>query len=237
MVGAEPDQLLGLRPGDRDADRARRRRPGPRGVLRRRCARARDDHRVGARRPARLPQFGRRHRDPDRLRRSRRRYARHRRTVPGPRRRQGVLLLAARHPVDPGLGRPPLHRAAHPARARPPHDRLVVRRSVRRGPLAAHRLRPRLVGRHPRRGRQPFVDRAQRRLSRRTPRQAHRPAPHHDRPQRLGVRRRPRAHFAQAQAGGAKILTEIHHYGYTSYEAEDLEGHHWTFAQARPTMA
>ena len=45
------------------------------------------------------------------------------------------------------------------------------------------------------------------------------------------------AHFAQAQAGGAKILTEIHHYGYTSYEAEDLEGHHWTFAQARPTMA
>ncbi|HET6985869.1 MAG TPA: VOC family protein [Kribbella sp.] len=44
------------------------------------------------------------------------------------------------------------------------------------------------------------------------------------------------AHFAQAQSNGAKILTEIHTYGYTSYEAEDLEGHHWTFVQARPTM-
>ncbi|MEU8225753.1 VOC family protein [Kribbella sp. NPDC048915] len=44
------------------------------------------------------------------------------------------------------------------------------------------------------------------------------------------------AHFAHAQQAGAKILTEIHSHGYRCYEAEDLEGHRWTFAQARPTM-
>jgi len=44
------------------------------------------------------------------------------------------------------------------------------------------------------------------------------------------------AHFARAQDNDAKILQEIHQYGYRSYQAEDLEGHHWTFAQARPTM-
>ncbi|TCO16958.1 putative glyoxalase superfamily protein PhnB [Kribbella steppae] len=44
------------------------------------------------------------------------------------------------------------------------------------------------------------------------------------------------AHFADARANGAKILSEIHQYGYRSYDAEDLEGHRWTFAQARPTM-
>ena len=44
------------------------------------------------------------------------------------------------------------------------------------------------------------------------------------------------AHFARVQGAGAKILSEIHSHGYRCYEAEDLEGHHWTFAQARPTM-
>jgi uncharacterized glyoxalase superfamily protein PhnB len=44
------------------------------------------------------------------------------------------------------------------------------------------------------------------------------------------------AHFAHAQSHGAKILSEIHHYGYTVYEAEDLEGHPWTFIQARPSQ-
>ncbi|MGW6276483.1 VOC family protein [Kribbella sp. NPDC055071] len=44
------------------------------------------------------------------------------------------------------------------------------------------------------------------------------------------------AHFTHAQSNNAKILTEIHQHGYRIYEAEDLEGHHWTFAQARPTM-
>ncbi|GAA1108322.1 hypothetical protein GCM10009630_01540 [Kribbella jejuensis] len=44
------------------------------------------------------------------------------------------------------------------------------------------------------------------------------------------------AHFTQASEGGAKILSEIHQHGYKCYEAEDLEGHHWTFLQARPTM-
>jgi uncharacterized glyoxalase superfamily protein PhnB len=45
------------------------------------------------------------------------------------------------------------------------------------------------------------------------------------------------AHFAHARAGGATIVKEIHQQGYRAYEAEDLEGRRWTFAQARPTMA
>ena len=44
------------------------------------------------------------------------------------------------------------------------------------------------------------------------------------------------AHFAHSQENGAKILSEIHQHGYRSYDAEDLEGHHWTFTQARPAM-
>jgi uncharacterized glyoxalase superfamily protein PhnB len=43
-------------------------------------------------------------------------------------------------------------------------------------------------------------------------------------------------HFAQARAGGAVIVEEIHQHGYRAYAADDLEGHRWTFAQARPTM-
>jgi uncharacterized glyoxalase superfamily protein PhnB len=45
------------------------------------------------------------------------------------------------------------------------------------------------------------------------------------------------AHFVQARDSGAKIVQEIHEHGYRCYEAEDLEGHRWTFLQARPTMA
>lgn len=44
------------------------------------------------------------------------------------------------------------------------------------------------------------------------------------------------AHFARSQANGAKIVSEIHQHGYRCYEVDDLEGHRWTFAQARPTM-
>jgi uncharacterized glyoxalase superfamily protein PhnB len=44
------------------------------------------------------------------------------------------------------------------------------------------------------------------------------------------------AHFASAQAGGAMIVEPIHEHGYRAYTAEDLEGHRWTFAQARPTQ-
>jgi uncharacterized glyoxalase superfamily protein PhnB len=44
------------------------------------------------------------------------------------------------------------------------------------------------------------------------------------------------AHFARSTAGGASIVAEITQHGYRSYEAEDLEGHHWTFAQAGPSM-
>ncbi len=44
------------------------------------------------------------------------------------------------------------------------------------------------------------------------------------------------AHFAHACAAGATIIEPIHQYGYRAYVAEDLEGHRWTFAQARPTM-
>ena len=43
-------------------------------------------------------------------------------------------------------------------------------------------------------------------------------------------------HFARAKAEGATIVEEIHQQGYRAYKAEDLEGRHWTFAQARPTM-
>ncbi len=43
-------------------------------------------------------------------------------------------------------------------------------------------------------------------------------------------------HCARARAGGATIVTDIHQHGYRAYEADDLEGNRWTFAQARPTM-
>jgi uncharacterized glyoxalase superfamily protein PhnB len=44
------------------------------------------------------------------------------------------------------------------------------------------------------------------------------------------------AHFVRAQAAGATIVEPIHQYGYRAYVVDDLEGHRWTFAQARPTM-
>jgi uncharacterized glyoxalase superfamily protein PhnB len=44
------------------------------------------------------------------------------------------------------------------------------------------------------------------------------------------------AHLAHAEAAGATIVSGIRQHGYRAYEAEDLEGHRWTFAQARPTM-
>jgi uncharacterized glyoxalase superfamily protein PhnB len=43
-------------------------------------------------------------------------------------------------------------------------------------------------------------------------------------------------HRAGAKAAGATIVTDIHQHGSRSYEAEDVEGNRWTFAQARPTM-
>jgi uncharacterized glyoxalase superfamily protein PhnB len=44
------------------------------------------------------------------------------------------------------------------------------------------------------------------------------------------------AHFAHTKAAGATNVSEIEQHGYRAYTAEDLEGHRWTFAQARPTM-
>ncbi len=44
------------------------------------------------------------------------------------------------------------------------------------------------------------------------------------------------AHYAQAKERGARILQEIWHHGARAYEAADLEGNHWTFAQASPLM-
>jgi uncharacterized glyoxalase superfamily protein PhnB len=44
------------------------------------------------------------------------------------------------------------------------------------------------------------------------------------------------AHFARSVAAGAKIVEPIHQHGFRAYQAEDLEGHRWTFVQARPTM-
>jgi uncharacterized glyoxalase superfamily protein PhnB len=43
-------------------------------------------------------------------------------------------------------------------------------------------------------------------------------------------------HLAQARSAGATIVSEIQDHGYRAYTAEDLEGHRWTFVQARPTM-
>jgi uncharacterized glyoxalase superfamily protein PhnB len=42
------------------------------------------------------------------------------------------------------------------------------------------------------------------------------------------------AHLARAQAAGAKIVSGIRQTGFRAYTAEDLEGHRWVFAQARP---
>jgi uncharacterized glyoxalase superfamily protein PhnB len=44
------------------------------------------------------------------------------------------------------------------------------------------------------------------------------------------------AHFARAEASGAVIVDQIKGYGDRVYVADDLEGHRWTFAQARPTQ-
>jgi len=44
-------------------------------------------------------------------------------------------------------------------------------------------------------------------------------------------------HFARAEAGGATIVQGIRQTGYRAYEAEDLEGHRWAFAQARPSRS
>jgi uncharacterized glyoxalase superfamily protein PhnB len=67
--------------------------------------------------------------------------------------------------------------------------------------------------------------------------------PEHSRPTNQGPTHVPwiyvddlNAHLARAQAAGAAIVEPIRQHGYRAYEAEDLEGHRWTFAQARPTM-
>jgi uncharacterized glyoxalase superfamily protein PhnB len=44
------------------------------------------------------------------------------------------------------------------------------------------------------------------------------------------------AHLAHAMAAGATIVSGIQEHGYRAYAVEDLEGHRWTFVQARPTM-
>ncbi len=44
------------------------------------------------------------------------------------------------------------------------------------------------------------------------------------------------AHLVHARSRGAIIVSDIHQYGYRSYEAADIEGHHWIFAQARPNQ-
>ena len=44
------------------------------------------------------------------------------------------------------------------------------------------------------------------------------------------------AHFAHARDAGAEILGDIWQHGPRAYDALDLEGNRWTFAQAGPTM-
>jgi len=43
-------------------------------------------------------------------------------------------------------------------------------------------------------------------------------------------------HYARAASAGAKVVQDIQQYGYRAYIVEDPEGHHWTIAQALPTM-
>jgi uncharacterized glyoxalase superfamily protein PhnB len=43
-------------------------------------------------------------------------------------------------------------------------------------------------------------------------------------------------HFEHAKTAGAVIVQAIKQHGDRSYIADDLEGHRWTFAQARPTQ-
>lgn len=42
------------------------------------------------------------------------------------------------------------------------------------------------------------------------------------------------AHFARAEAAGAKIVGGIRQTGFRAYTAQDLEGYEWVFAQAAP---
>lgn len=42
--------------------------------------------------------------------------------------------------------------------------------------------------------------------------------------------------FAAAQTAGAKVVQDIAKHGYTAFVLEDPEGHHWTIAQALPSM-
>ena len=42
------------------------------------------------------------------------------------------------------------------------------------------------------------------------------------------------AHLRHSRAQGAKIIRDITQTGFRAYQAEDLAGHRWTFAQARP---
>jgi glyoxalase/bleomycin resistance protein/dioxygenase superfamily protein len=44
------------------------------------------------------------------------------------------------------------------------------------------------------------------------------------------------AHLAHAREHGVPIVQELQSHGFTSYEALDLEGRRWRFAQARPTQ-
>ena len=44
------------------------------------------------------------------------------------------------------------------------------------------------------------------------------------------------SHIAHSRAQGAEIVADIARHGATTYEARDIEGHVWTFAQASPLM-
>ncbi len=44
------------------------------------------------------------------------------------------------------------------------------------------------------------------------------------------------AHFEHARERGASVVSGIQQHGYRAYQAADVEGYRWTFAQARPRM-
>ena len=153
LVGAGGDQLLRRSPRDRDANRARRGRPRA-GGLRRRRARARTDHGVGAGRPPRIQELGRRQPGGRSLRVSRGRHPRAGYADARSGRREDVRLLAEDAPVV-GL----LVRQGPSQGDRAVQHRALLRQAGRSGALAAARLPAPLLDRRPR-DRRRYVDRA-----------------------------------------------------------------------------
>ncbi len=175
------------------------------------------------------------------LRRDRHRYQRAGGRACGARRRsehdRQLLVRAADAGLVREVVRATRHRVARDTRSLAPEPPALLPQARHRCPLARRRVRVRTAP-APRIGRGHGLDRVPRRQ---------RCA---DSPHRRGRRRPSTAsrtcrsctsttsmHTSNTPAHRARRSSKpIHQYGYRAYVAEDLEGHRWTFAQARPTM-